>query len=54
MEKPKNLMCMTHGHDLRAKIAGRKGLLGRGGQREENWDKCYSIINNIKNNPNVS
>ena len=24
-----------------------RGLLGRGGQREKNWDKCNSIINKI-------
>ena len=37
----------THGHELRAATAGGKGVPGRGGQREKNWDNCNSIINKI-------
>ena len=29
--------------------SGRRGGLGRGGQRGKNWDNCNSI-NNLKNN----
>ena len=28
-------------------IAGRKGVLGGGGQRGKNWDNCNNIINEI-------
>ena len=34
----KELICMTHGHELRWGNAGGKGLPGGGRQREKNWD----------------
>ena len=49
-EVAKELICMTHGHELsqEAGIAGRSGVvLGGDGQRGKNWDDCKSIINNI-------
>ena len=32
---------------MEAVIAGGRGVPGRGGQREKNWDNCNSIINKI-------
>ena len=42
------LICMTHGHELKRGDAGGKGCAGRrrikaGGE----WDNCNSIINKI-------
>ena len=48
-EKAKELMCMTHGHELGeggmlvgGEIAGWRGIKGR-----KKWDNCYSITNKI-------
>ena len=44
----KELICMTHGHDLRGGgNAGGKGLPGGAGQWRKNWDNCNSIVNKI-------
>ena len=43
-EEAKELICTTHGHELRG---GWKGLPGRREQRGKNWDECNSIINKI-------
>ena len=41
----KELVCTTHGHELRGGIAGGKRGTGRGGEGEINWDNYNSIIN---------
>ena len=45
----KELICMTHGHELRwGNAGGRRGTGQRvikGGEKE--WDNCNSIINTI-------
>ena len=45
----KELMCTTHGHELRMGENGAGwGVQGRGGIKgRKNWDNCHSIINNI-------
>ena len=43
----KELICMTHGHELRGGNAGGKGVQGEGEKRGEKWDNCNSIINKI-------
>ena len=43
----KELICMTHGHELRGRITGGKAVLGRRGERRKNWGNCNSMINNI-------
>ena len=44
----KELICMTHGHELRGKeLMEAMGILGGGGQRGKNWDNCKSKINTI-------
>ena len=44
----KELICMTHGHELREGNAGGRGLHGGGEYREKKkWDNCNSIINKI-------
>ena len=43
----KELICMTHGHELREGFAGRNGGIRWKGVKEENWDSCNSIINII-------
>ena len=35
----KELLCMTHGHELRG-IAGGKGHTGQRRAKGENWDNC--------------
>ena len=45
--KAKELICTTHGHELRGGLLEEKGVSGGGGQRERNWDNCNSIINKI-------
>ena len=47
-EETKELICMTHGHELRGgRNAGERGRAGRRGIKEEKWDNCNSIINKI-------
>ena len=45
----KELICMTHGHELRLGNAGGSvGTEQRGiKRREKKWDNCNSIINKI-------
>ena len=40
----KDLICMTHGHELRRGMLEGIGVKGNKG---ENWDNCSSIINKI-------
>ena len=37
--KAKELICMTHGHELREGSAGRKGVMGQKGAKRENLGK---------------
>ena len=41
----KELICMTHGHELRVGNVGGRGCVGRRGIKEGKWDNCNSIIN---------
>ena len=41
------LMCMTHGHELKWRNDGRRGVQGGGYKGEKKWDNCNSIINKI-------
>ena len=41
------LICTTHGHELRGGMWVREGVLGRGGVRGRNWENGNSIINQI-------
>ena len=44
----KELMCMTHGHELRGgNSGGREGTGQRGIKGRKKWDNCNSIINKI-------
>ena len=44
----KELICMTHGHELRlGNDGGRRGAEQRGIKRRKKWDNCNSIINKI-------
>ena len=44
----KELMCTTHGHELRGRIAGGNGgTRQRRSKGEKNWVNCHSIINKI-------
>ena len=44
----KELICMTHGHDLRWGNDGGRGDTGQGGRKgRKKWDNCNSIINKI-------
>ena len=46
--KDKELICMTHGHELRQGNAiGREGAGWRGIKGVKKWDNCNSIINKI-------
>ena len=39
-------ICIIHGHEKRGGDCLREwGVLGGGGQRGKNWDKCNSMIN---------
>ena len=44
----KELVCTTHGHELRGRgnESGR-GVRAEGNKREKKWDNCNSIINKI-------
>ena len=44
----KELICTTHGHELRGGSAGGREDAGqRGIKRRKKWDNCNSIINKI-------
>ena len=41
----KELICTTHGHELRGGMSEGWGVQGGGGIMGENWENCNSIIN---------
>ena len=41
----KELMCMTHGHELYGGNVGRRGCAGWRGVKRGKWDNCDSITN---------
>ena len=41
----KELICTTHGHELRGGILESWGVQDGGGIKGENWENCNSIIN---------
>ena len=41
----KELICMTHGHELYGGNVGGRGWAGWSGVKGEKWDNCSSIIN---------
>ena len=43
----KELICMTHGYELKGEIAGGKGVTRQRGAKGENWDNCNGIINKM-------
>ena len=44
----KELICMTHGHELRLGNAGRREDAGQMGIKgEKTWDNCNSVIKKI-------
>ena len=43
----KELICMTHGHELKGGNVGRRGCGGRRGVKGGKWDNCNSITNKI-------
>ena len=43
----KELISTMHGHELRKGLLEGRQVLGRGRQREKNWDNYKSIINKI-------
>ena len=44
----KELICTTHGHELRwGNVGGRGGAVWRGDKGDKKWDNCNSVINNI-------
>ena len=44
----KELICTTHGHELRGRSAGgRGGGAGQRGIKQQKWARCSSIINKI-------
>ena len=47
MEKPKNLLYMTHGPELRWENDGGGGTRQRGIKGRKKWDNSNSIINEI-------
>ena len=49
----KQLICMTHGHELKWGNVGGRGCAGWSGVKGWKWDNCHSIINKImKKKPN--
>ena len=47
-EEVKELVCMTHGHELRRGNAGRREDAGQMGIKgEKTWDNCNSVIKKI-------
>ena len=43
----KELICMTHGQELRGWNAGGMGGAGQRGIKQGKWDNCNSLINKI-------
>ena len=43
----KELICMTHGHELWGGNVGGRGWAGWSGVKGGKWDNCNSIINKI-------
>ena len=43
----KELICMTHGHELKGGWLEGRGIFRGRAQRGKNWDNCNSIINKI-------
>ena len=44
----KELICVTHGHELRWENDGGRGVQGEGNKGErKKWNNCNSIINEI-------
>ena len=43
----KELICMTHGPELRWRNAAGGGMQGGGDKGEKKWNNCNSIINKI-------
>ena len=43
----KELICATHGHELKGGECVWEGFAGQRGIKEEKWDNCNSIINKI-------
>ena len=43
----KELVCMTHGHELKGGNVGGRGWAGWSGVKEGKWDNCNNIINKI-------
>ena len=43
----KELICTTHGHELRWGNMGGRGFTGQRGIKGGKWDNCNSIINKI-------
>ena len=43
----KEVICRTHGHKLKGRNAGGRGVVGRRGIKGKKWDNCHSIINKI-------
>ena len=43
----KQVICMTHGHELKMGNVGGRGCAGWRGVKGEEWDNCNSIINKI-------
>ena len=41
----KELVCRTHGHELKEGNVGRRVCAGRRGVKGGKWDNCNSIIN---------
>ena len=41
----KELICMTHGHELWGGIEGGRGCGGWNGVKGGKWDNCNNIIN---------
>ena len=43
----KELICMTHGHELKRGDCGWEGVCRVEGNKRGKWDNCNSIINKI-------
>ena len=43
----KELICMTHGNELKGGNAGGRGCAGQRGIKGGKWDSCNSIIDKI-------
>ena len=44
----KELICMTHGHELKWGNERGRGCAGQSGIKWGKWDNCNSVINKIK------